>query len=196
MIVDAHRRGNSAPTRSTSFQTAMRVAIKEHTGPWYGAATTAGDEALRDWCWCHSPWRGWAEHATPSIHAASSIVAEVRACFVWHQKIVAAIDASAPPSGDLDRLAQLIVGAVDTIVELGIHDSWYQMLGPVCAWTLERHGLQVDRELVDAIENRSTRSFTSWSEPKPATRRDFADQVALEVLDRRLSVRWPDDDGH
>lgn len=191
-IIDAHSGGRSSPKLSRQFYSDVRRAIEESTGAWYGAATQAGDEMLRSWCWCHSPWKGWAGHENPSTHAASSVVDEVRACFDWHVKIVEAIDASAPPKGDIDRLAELVVSAVDIIVELGINDCWYPTIAPVTAWMLERHGLQVDTGLTEAIEDLTARSFTSWSEPAPATRRDFADEVALVVLDRRLAVRWPE----
>jgi hypothetical protein len=158
--------------------------------PWSSAGNHPGDERVRSWCWCHGPW----EKSTIPDAIASSIVGEVQACHRWHLDVLAWIDASAPPGRDIDRLARLVAGVVDLVVELEINDSWYPLIVPVVAWTLERHGFELPEDLVETIDRLCTLSFTSWVTPTSKSRQGFAEEAALAILDRELAVRWPDVD--
>lgn len=196
-VLHGHVQGSAAPNRHRGFNQALDQAIVANTGAWYGAATSVGDEMLRDWCTCHTPWINWEKYPLKdSLKAATtSILEEAKACFAWDQQIVATIQASELPEGELDSLPELVVQLVDKIVDLGIHDSWYQVVTPVVAWTLERHGYTVDKKVEAAIYQQTLRSFTSWSTPAAKDRQDFADEVALKLLDNELARRWPDAGG-
>jgi hypothetical protein len=185
----------AVPRRVASLYAPMQAAIRAHTGAWYGSGRhRAGDETVRGFCWCHSPWQGWSEvpAAEACERATQRIVDEVRACHAWYVAIARWIEASAAPGDDPDAFEFLVAGVVDLVVDLGIHDSWYGNVTPIVAWALERHGAVVPEELAEAIEALCELNFTSWSEPASARRHDFAEAVALALLDRALATRWPD----
>lgn len=178
-------------TNKRSFSPKTLAAINATiwaSTPWAGSGTCPGDERVRSWCWCHGPW----EHSTIPDAIASSIIDEVQACHRWHLDVLAWIDASVSPGRDIDSLARLVAGVVDLVVGLGIHDSWYPLIVPVVAWTLEHHGFELPEDLVEAIDRLCTLSFTSWVTPPSKSRQDFADEAALAILDREMAVRWPD----
>lgn len=115
---------------------------------------------------------------------------ELLACHQWRVEVVAWLEGSPPPQDEV-ALYDLLLEAVDLVVSLGINDSWYGLVVPVVAWTLERHGLDVPRELEDTLYNLTCGRFTSWSEPSVRDRRAFAEAAALEALDRQLEELWP-----
>ncbi len=177
--------------KQNRFKPATYTAIHAEltaAASWSSAGNQPGDEGVRSWCWCHGPWR---RGQTPEA-IAESIVDELRDCWRWHLEVLAWIDASPPPGRDVAALARLVAGVVDLVVGLGIHDSWYGLIVPVVAWTLERHGFVVPDELVDEVGRLCSPAFTSWVEPTSKSRTDFADEVTLAILDREMTVRWPD----
>lgn len=193
-VLSSHVQGSGSPNRHRGFAQALEQVVLANTGPWYGAATSVGDEMLRDWCICHTPWVNWGKYPLQDAlgAATASILGEAKACFVWHQQIVAMIQASECSEDVLESLPDLVVSLVDRVVDLGIHDSWYQVISPIVAWTLQRHGFVVDDKIETAVYKLTLRSFTSWSTPAAKTRQEFADEVALKILDRKLARRWPD----
>ncbi|MEZ4380995.1 MAG: hypothetical protein R3A79_06585 [Nannocystaceae bacterium] len=192
--IRAHVRDGASPHRTPGFYDAVTAALVANLGPWWDHDVhSAGDEAIRDWCWCHSPWQGWGKRPVEaSIEAAvESIVGEVASCVAWYRAITATILASEPPGEDPEALARLVVALVDRVVELGIHDSWYGVITPVVHWALERHGVAVEPATEAALARLGSRFFSSWVTPAAKDRQAFAEEAALELLDRELEQRWP-----
>jgi len=189
----AEIQGSVPPHRREGFYARMDAMLDANTGAWYPAATGAGDETIRSWCWCHSPWQGWDQRSrSESIEfAADSIVGEVQACFAWHRAIARTIAQLDPSGGDPVALAGVVETLVERIVHLGTNDAWYRVIAPAVAWALERDGDTVTEAVEDEILEMISRSFTSWIKPSFDARRDFAQSTALELLDGKLSRRWP-----
>jgi hypothetical protein len=175
----------SPPRFSPDTQVAIVKALFE-VAPWMSSGNRVGDEAVRGWCWCHGPWRGGR---TPEA-IASSIVGELHDARAWHLAVLAWIEASEPPGRDPVALARLVAGVVELVIGLGIHDSWYGLIVPVTVWTLEHHGIGLPDDVVETIDNLCSTSFTSWTAPPRGAREQFAESVALALLEREMVIRW------
>jgi len=193
--LDAEVEESSPPNKGEDFYTRMEVVLTAHAGPWYGAATRAGDEMLREWCWSHTPWKGWGQRPiSESLQfAVDSIVGEVQACFAWHHAIAETIGTIESTEDEPKAIARVITALIDRIVELRIHDDWYNVIVPVLAWVLERDGYTVTEVDEGKILVLVSRDFSSGVVPSSDTRREFAESAAVELLDRELAQRYPDD---
>lgn len=174
------------------YPKAVREALSEAIGPWYALGPQVGDETVSGWCWCHAFWAPFEGRSVgPGLEAvARGVMVEVEICRAWRIGLAGFLREMSPiPGVEPEVLESDLLALVGVLVELGIHDSWYQHVHVAAGWMLQARGLPVPPDLADALEGIAGARFTSWSAPSAAARQEFAQQAAWAAVERLLDAR-------
>lgn len=179
------------PERTWPYAQAVRDALSASAGRWYALGPQVGDETVTSWCWCHSFWRPFDASSGAVVDrleaVADEVMAQVEGCRAWRVGLAGHLR-ELPRALALDdtRLQGDLLALIGVLVQLGIHDSWYQHVHVAAGWMLQAQGHSVSEALSQRIEALCETRFTSWTEPTAADRAGFADDVTWAVVEALL----------
>lgn len=166
-------------------------------GDWYTAGPTVGDETVSGWCWCHSFWKPIQSAGVPDdMNArievlADGLMEQVEVCRRWRLELARWIWDRDPSRFDA-HLEHELVELVGHLVDLGVHECWYQHFDTAVVWMLQGHGRPVTPKLAEQVGLAAEMHFSSWVEPSDAARRRFAESTAWAAYELWFDRAYPE----